>query len=791
MTRRLIALSVVFAAATAITAADYVFPSPKPPANINPSTVKQFVSIIFDDNAYSGGTGTQYEPIPNATYATSGWVGGIGQTGAGGANNPLNVTETVNPFGIAWAKSILGAKKNPNGKAIHMTFNVITGLFCPIWGATWQDRQSKFGSYVDAAQPYVAGVSGFLNIPRSWGREMGIGTAQGQTDGQKDAITPMFKSLIAAGYEIGNHTIDHMEANSPLPNNALGFGLWSGEGFDPGVDKNNEGNTILPNEQETYGLLSNSWALTNGWEMDAGKKISTKAWAGAIKLAEDQLKLYLNMQGVGTDLFGFRAPRLETNSNQFFALKQRGYQYDDGLEEGYEDIVDGSNALWPYTLDNGTPNNFVQKDNGEKIYLDSMPAALWEIPLNAMVVPVALRPNVFSKYRQISKGASEPWAMDADSARADSLLWITHGKITGLDFNMFIIWGMTGNEFLQTMVYNLDLHMKNGKAPIQMACHTDYYTPIYDNATLMLPLNKNSYGLNITNGWNTYKDRQKAFEAFIDTAIKRGCYVVSGHELIDSVKALQAKDAPVLPGYALSGTWKFGNNIGTATTTLATATGDSIRATVTFPKAGNDCGYLLPVTKGSLTGLTHISLSYKTTAPIMIRLICGDTTYQALLNNLGPQANSGLIPISAFVLSDKIGYSATVPVATITGIEIAPIAVGPAPPSAVFSVSNLKTYGAKVVTGVKTGPLSAVVAKFALDRVSPMGIAFTAPAAGAYTVALYALNGTLVQSHSVTAQKTGLTHIVFNGKLSPSIYLVKIAGNGRQLTAKSVVSEKI
>jgi hypothetical protein len=162
-----------------------------------------------------------------------------------------------------------------------------------------------------------------------------------------------------------------------------------------------------------------------------------------------------------------------------------------------------------------------------------------------------------------------------------------------------------------------------------------------------------------------------------------------------------------------------------------------------------------------------------------------------LLNNLGPQATSGLIPMSAFVLSDKIGYGANVPVASITGIEIAPIAVGALPPAATFSVSNLKTYGAQVITGVKNRPLFTAAAKFALDRVSPTGIAFTAPSAGAYTVAFYTLSGMLVKSLNVTAQKTGLTNIGFSGRLGTSIYLVKIAGSGRQLVAKTIVSEKM
>jgi hypothetical protein len=798
MFRRLIPCIAVLAAATVVSAADYMFPSPKPPANLAPSNplVKQYVAVIFDDNAYSGANGTQYEPPtydPANGWATSGWVGGISALGVSGVANPLGITQAANQIGVSWAKNVLGAKTNPGGAKIHMTFNVITGVFVPTWDIppsnSWQSRASKFGSYSDPAQPPTA-TAGFYNISRSWGREMAIGTAPGNASEQIDAITPMFKSLITAGNEIGNHTIDHMEPNSPLPNDTAGFGKWAGEGFDPGVDRDNEGLPVTPNEQTNYGLAANAWALTNGWEMFAGRKISTNAWAKYITLSEAQLKLYLQMQGVGVDVFGFRAPRLETNSCQFYALKQLGYQYDDGLEEGLDGTVDATNALWPYTLDNGTPNNYVQKDMGEKIYLDSMPAALWEIPLDAVVVPVALRPNIFSKYRQISLGAGDVWAANVDSVRIDSLEWLSNGKISALDFNMFILWGLDSTEFVTTMKANLDARLAHGKAPMQLACHTDYYTPIYDNATLRLPLNVNAYGLVVSKGWNTYKKRQGAVSAFLDYAIAQGASVVSGHELITAMKALQANDAPGTP-FAVNGAWTFGNDAGTSTPSVPTATGDSINATVTFGAGSVDCGYLYPVTAGSLTGLTHVSLSYKTNTPLQIRLITATSTYFALLNNVGPQTASGTIPISAFVRDDTVGYTANVPVAAVNGIEITPLKVGTSTTPATFIVSKLKTYGVQLPLGVTMRSASNRISGIALARVSSSSVQFTAAAAGKYTVSLYGLDGRLVQSSTVMVSKAGYTNAKFSGKLSPSIYIVKIAGNGAQIVAKSMVSKSL
>jgi hypothetical protein len=494
------------------------------------------------------------------------------------------------------------------------------------------------------------------------------------------------------------------------------------------------------------------------------------------------------MQGAGKDIYGFRAPRLETNSCQSFALKQLGYQYDDGLEEGYEDYINETNPIWPYTTDNGTPNSFIQKNIDEKIYLDSMPAALWELPLDAVVVPVALRPQVYTKYHQISTGAKDEWALNADSARADSISWVSNGKVTALDFNMFILWGMDSSEFVQTMKANLTARMQHGKAPVQLAAHTDYYTPIYDNATLMLPLNKDAYGLVVTKGWNTYKNRQGAVSAFLDYAIAQGCYVVSGHELIEALKILQATDAPGT-AETLSGTWTFGNNAGTSTTTLATTTGDHFGpATVTFGAAGADCGYLLPVTAGALTGLHHISLSYKTSQPLELRLICGTITYKVLLNNIGPQVASGIIPMSAFVRDDTVGYTAPITVAQINGIEIAPLAVGTAHPAATFTVSNLKTYGVKLPLAVTAPMITSNDVKLTVNRISSARAEFTAPVAGFYTVRMYGLNGKLFQTCNVNVAKAGVASAVFNGRLSPSIYIVKISGNGIQRVGRTIVT---
>jgi hypothetical protein len=55
-------------------------------------------------------------------------------------------------------------------------------------------------------------------------------------------------------------------------------------------------------------------------------------------------------------------------------------------------------------------------------------------------------------------------------------------------------------------------------------------------------------------------------------------------------------------------------------------------------------------------------------------------------------------------------------------------------------------------------------------------------------VSMYALDGRLVRSCVVSVGKAGMAHGNFTGKLSPSMYIVKIAGNGENMVAKTLVS---
>ena len=312
-------------------------------------------------------------------------------------------------MGISWAVKTLGAQLGGG----HMTFNMISGLFIPTYGSDWKNRQSEYGSYVDPAAVHTS-------IAIAWGREYQIGTSPGGSETQKSFMVEGVKKMVAAGHEIGNHTIDHIETNSPLPSNMWPGGATWENGFDDGSRKTNALGEAW-NEQVEFGVPAGAYALTHGWSYYVGKTLGVATWEGIISLGEvDGPK-----QGINDKLVGFRAPRLEVNSEMMFALDNKGYLYDCGLEEGYEAQRDGTNFVWPYTTDNGSPNTWTQKEYGETVYFDSMPSGFWQYPVNVMIVPENIRASVLEGARVIAAAENAEAEFDINHAN-----W--SGKVTGL-----------------------------------------------------------------------------------------------------------------------------------------------------------------------------------------------------------------------------------------------------------------------------------------------------------------------------------------------------------------------
>jgi hypothetical protein len=808
MVRKILATTAIAVMATATMGAagsDYRFPSSTPPGDLDPQTVTQYVSFIWDDNGYSGELGTQYEyDSETHPYAERSTVGGATYTANDGSKGQFGPADTlkieVGEMGLSWAVETLGKKmlgKGVDGGDGHMTFNMISGLFVPTWGPKWYNRESAYGSYINGEKVDDGDDKGLeWKIAASNGREGRIGIVEGGDKVQESAMLKGVKKMIAAGHEIGNHTIDHIETNSPYPKS-----FFESMGMEEGFDDGTTGKNALGDSFDEAAYFGTAAPLTEmGWLPYVGKVLSTEGWTGIIKAGAEGMSAD-SKDPITEELFGFRAPRLEINSAMFEALANEGYLYDCGVEEGMEENMDGTNFLWPYTVDNGVPNFTTQEEMGETIFATSFPQngkgkGMWEIPVNLIVVDPDDRENVLAGHNVL--------AMDGEGGD-EVLMSDWDGKITGFDFNMFILWAMTKDEVLRALKYTFDLHYDNNRAPMQVGCHTDYFTPIYDNYTLesdgafkyALPQYNSGHG-------NTWEDRKATWEEFVDYAAgKDNVEFVSGVELITAIKAMQV-DAPDAGKELTSETeWVFYGEGGDGN---EGQTGAGFTGKVDF-KAGEESygGFLNTIEAGDLDGLTHISFNYNTNSPLKIRLIVeGDMTvenddyaapWEVTVNNNGKDVNSGRIPLSAFQYGPYgIGSAKAVATEKIIGIEIAPMVFGKEKES-LFGISNFMVYGASsyggdetdfdpevpevpvedVKVGISSIKLTSGINKLGINSVNSNGLKLNIPAAGRYNVSIFSANGRVIKSFNGANLTTGINNLKLNS-LSTGIYMIKVQG---------------
>jgi hypothetical protein len=153
--------------------------------------------------------------------------------------------------------------------------------------------------------------------------------------------------------------------------------------------------------------------------------------------------------GIGlepSELTGFRAPYLEYNDALFVALQQLGFAYDCSVEEGWQSEQDGTGFCWPYAA-----------------------AGLWELPAHPVIVPpdelcgrYGVAPGLRTRLANV-----QPYFDEAD------------GKITGFDYNLWVLFEMSAAEFLATLKHTLDLRLAGNRAPLQIGAHSDYYARDY------------------------------------------------------------------------------------------------------------------------------------------------------------------------------------------------------------------------------------------------------------------------------------------------------------------------
>jgi hypothetical protein len=776
MCRRLVLALVLFTMAFAVSAQDYMFPSSNPPANLEASGLQQYVCLMWDDIAYSGRKGTPYETATGQPWNEISRVEGYQFKPWHSSKNEFNLNE--GDIGATWAvRNVLPQGNNPDGSSRNMSFFVITGQMAPVtwktgwvenpqpgdvWG--WKEQTFTTVSWADPTKTVLA--------PVCWGREYEVLTNGGSDKEEEPHTVRMYTEIMSSGNELGCHSLDHMETNSGLPQS-----MWpnSGEGFDPGVGA----------EVDLYGKpVPEQYAAWDviGWDAYAGCKVTKECWKGALQLAEAELTEYLSASVSGGQISGFRAPRLEMNGNGLLALKELGYTYDCSIEEGFEDNMNGSNAPWPYTFDNGSPSHWTRKDAGEIIPFTQYPVGLWEVPVGVFIVPENIREAVWDHGYKIFQNAPDAGQWEPLES------WRKHGRISGFDFNMLILWGMTKDHWVATLKHNLDLRIAGNRAPMCLGLHSDYFTPMYDLATLLNDYNRSSYGMVVDSNWKTWRDRKDGLLEFVQYAQTKGVNFISANEMIGKMRQLQAQDNPG-PEYAYTNApWEFFKS-GTSTTNTQSFVGNITNANVSVAAGEVYCGYSAYAGPGKFKGLTHIACTYNTSVPIKLRLIMNtDKDWEVLLNNVNSEVNSGKIPLSAFHYNP---YDMGAQDKPWTG-DIEAIAVQVAIPnltgaqSATLNVKDLKLYGAN-----PTGIINNTVQYHSLNAVklkdlSKYNMTLNLTKAGKYSVNILSANGRVVQSFKNRNFTAGINNLRLNG-LPSGLYMINVYGKKLHGTMKAVV----
>lgn len=175
-------------------------------------------------------------------------------------------------------------------------------------------------------------------------------------------------------------------------------------------------------------------------------------------------KCIQTLEALGIDrscIKGYRQPYLQYTMESLTAVSLEGLVYDCSIEEGCHRDEDGKNFLWPYTLDNKSPGNgyFFSEDDVQYI---SPIQGLWEIPVYHFVVP--------------DLEAAKKFGLKDENGNFYSLQEkLGEEKITGFDYNLWVLYNMTGDEFSTTLKYNLDLRLEGNRAPFTIGAHTDEY----------------------------------------------------------------------------------------------------------------------------------------------------------------------------------------------------------------------------------------------------------------------------------------------------------------------------
>ncbi len=222
-----------------------------------------------------------------------------------------------------------------------------------------------------------------------------------------------------------------------------------------------------------------------------GSDLTAERWVEEMEACELALS---GLVGTGRSPGGFRTPYLEHGHGTFEAVSRMGFAYDASVEEGWRADQDGRNYLWPYTLD---------RDDSESgpagAFADDAPPSprrrrFWELPLHAAIVP----PD-----EACERLGAEPGLRRRIAERKPEFD-PSDGKVTGLDWNLLVDYGMDKSEYFATLAHTFDLRIEGNRCPMLFGGHSDIYAESYPGLPRISP-----------------GERRAAVEEFLDYALSR------------------------------------------------------------------------------------------------------------------------------------------------------------------------------------------------------------------------------------------------------------------------------
>ncbi len=203
-----------------------------------------------------------------------------------------------------------------------------------------------------------------------------------------------------------------------------------------------------------------------------GRDLSSEQWRMEMETCLDILARPVDKDlnaggGLGLtrdELPGFRTPYLEYSDDTMRAAHALGFRYDCSIEEGMQSERTGGQFNWPYTLDRGSPAD--PQIGSHK--------GLWEIPVYVFIVP----PDSECERYGVAPGLRKLLSERQEYFNPDD------GKITGMDWNLWVAFSMNPAEFLATLRYSLDLHRFGNRCPMTIGLHSELYSNKTDTSAL-------------------------------------------------------------------------------------------------------------------------------------------------------------------------------------------------------------------------------------------------------------------------------------------------------------------